>query len=254
MKTLIQFSFMSLISIMIVAITHNRIGSYPPLLPKLKENRIEFVEAIIIWGIMFSSVTYLMLTTYVFPKYYPFINLGKRLLPLPHLFIMFEVPIFAEIVINKRNRKDLGFSSPIAWKPALAIIGLGALFGYLTFIFESPSPYPLDYLLIGFITPAFTEEWAYRSVIQQKLERALGQKKAWLLSGLLYGFIHVPTDFFGTLWIASGKNISTAFMRLVKARAAKETLGKVLEKGNWISPAYAAERSQPPSIPIVRVA
>jgi len=128
---------------------------------------------------------------------------------------MFEVPIFVEIVINKRNRKDLGFIYPIAWKPTLAIIGFGALFGFLTFIFESPSPYTLNYLLLGFITPAFTEEWAYRSVIQQKLERAFGQNKAWLLSGLLYGFIHIPTDFFGTLWIASGKNISIAFMRLV---------------------------------------
>jgi len=52
---------------------------------------------------MFVSVTYLMLSRYVFFGYYPYIAVASRLVPLLHLFLMFEAPLLIEVVLNKRG-------------------------------------------------------------------------------------------------------------------------------------------------------
>ena len=45
---------------------------------------------------------------------------------------------------------------------------------------------------------AFIEEFFFRGIIQGKLERALGQNKAWFYSGILFGLAHFFVNFFVT--------------------------------------------------------
>lgn len=206
---------MLLITASFITLAHFKIGSYPRSLPRSKNVRREFVEAISIWGVLFVSVTYLMLCRYITFRYYPFISVGNRLLPLPHLFLMLEFPFLVEIVINKRSLSDLGISIPLSWVPAIASVGFGVLSGLFRYLIELPYPFPWEYLAVGLFTPAFTEEWAYRAGVQLKLERVVGQHKSWIIGGLLYGLIHIPTDFFGTIWMASQGNLNLAFMLFV---------------------------------------
>ena len=215
MQDIIEYAFMLPVTASFIALAHYKIGSYPQSLPRSKNVRRELVEAIGIWGVLFVSVAYLMLCRYSLFRYYPFIKVGSRLLPLPHLFLMLEAPFLVEVVINKRSLFDLGISIPQSWVPAVASIGFGVLSGLFRYLIEPSYPVPWDYLVVGLFTPAFTEEWAYRTGIQQKLERVVGQHKSWIIGGLLYGLIHVPTDFFGTLWMASLGNLYIALMLFV---------------------------------------
>jgi membrane protease YdiL (CAAX protease family) len=36
-----------------------------------------------------------------------------------------------------------------------------------------------------------------------------------MLGGLLYGLIHIPTDFFGTIWVASGRDLTIASLKFL---------------------------------------
>jgi membrane protease YdiL (CAAX protease family) len=230
------FSF----NLAVVAVAHRWLGDYPPPLPKAKSDRRELLEALIIWVVMLLSVTYLMLARYVFFTNYYFISVGGRLLPLLHLFIMIEAPFIVEVVLNGRRGSDLGFSTPISRGPAFALVLHGALIGVTSFLSDPPRPYPLDYLLLGAFTPVFTEGWVYRSAVQQKLERALGQERAWLLGGLLYGLIHVPTDFFGTLWFISGGDLGTALARLLVQCSLGWVWGILFIKSRSIYPVFVS--------------
>ena len=211
----IQQAVTAVCAISLAALAHKKVGEYPPALPPAENRSRELLEAVVIWGVMFVSVTYLMLSRYVLFRVYPFVRIAGRMIPILHLFLMFEVPFLVEIVLKGRGFADLGFTLQMPRTPTLALVGFGMISGITPLIFGTPRPLPPDYLLLGLLTPALSEEWVYRSVVQQKLERALGQNRAWLLGGLLYGLIHVPTDFFGTLWIASGGDPLVASLRLV---------------------------------------
>ena len=53
---------------------------------------------------------------------------------------------------------------------------------------------PLSALLVLFYSNAFLEEFAFRGVIQSLLERSLGQGKAILCGGILFGLTHIGLD------------------------------------------------------------
>jgi membrane protease YdiL (CAAX protease family) len=199
---------------MFTAVAH-KMGEYPPALPRAKKPTRELLEAGVVWGIIFVSVTYLMLSRYVLFRVYPYVRIAGRMIPILHLFLMFEIPFLVEIVLKGRNFSDLGFRLSMPRNPTLTLIGFGIISGIIPLFFGTRLSLPFDYLLLGMITPALSEEWVYRSTIQQKLERALGQSRAWKLGGLLYGLIHIPTDFFGPLWIASAGDPVIASLRLV---------------------------------------
>jgi len=50
-------------------------------------------------------------------------------------------------------------------------------------------------MLFALYHPAFIEEFFFCGIIQGKLERALGQNKAWFYSGILFGLVHITTNF-----------------------------------------------------------
>ncbi len=200
--------------LLFVLLAHRKIGWYPLTLPKSESPLRELAEAFAMWGIIFVSILYAVVATYVRDIYYPLLKWGGVFLPL-HFVLMLIIPLVIEVFIRKRGRSELGFRVPIAWAPALVCIGFGIFSGVLAYVFERPGPYPEIKLLLGLITPVFIEEWVYRSVLQSKIERALGQNRAWIISGLLFAVSHIPMNFFGPLWINSGGSVVIALLALL---------------------------------------
>lgn len=237
MQTLIQMIPGAVGTILFVLLAHGKIGKYPSPLSSTSPLR-ELLEAVLIWGISFVSITYVILA-HVYDVYYPVLTIGNISVSL-HLLVVLLVPFVVEVGIKKRGLKDLGFQQPVATTPWIAWVGFGIFFGVFAFVFERPDPYPVDGLLVGIITPAFAEEWLYRSVIQSKLERSLSQNKAWFISGILFGLSHIPTNFFGPLWVAGGRQISVAVVRLIGQCAFGWLWGILYMKCRSIFPGIAA--------------
>jgi membrane protease YdiL (CAAX protease family) len=90
--------------------------------------------------------------------------------------------------------QDLGFRSKMQNKATMIIptiflviqTAVGALMGL-------PRPVSVWILLLAILMAPMFEEIIHRGIIQNKLETTIGQTKAWVLSGFLFGLIHLPT-------------------------------------------------------------
>jgi len=105
------------------------------------------------------------------------------------------VPLLFVLLVKKWTAKDLGFSMPSARSVTIFAIAVFAFFGIIP-IFLGQEPLPVSNLLFSLYVTAFVEEFFFRAIIQGKLERALGQNKAWFYSGILFGLAHVVTNSF----------------------------------------------------------
>ena len=210
-QTAFQLAFGALGTILFGILAHKKIGKYPKPLPKSQNPKKELFEIIALWSIVFASISYIILFG---SEAYPTITIGGVKFTLHFLFILFT-PFLLEMVINRRSLKELGFITPISWKPAIALIGFGLFFGIFAFLFEGATPVNKEYLLLGIITPSFKEEWFYRAILQLKLERVFGLNNRWFYGGVLFGLAHVPTTFYGPLWVACGNDILGALFRLL---------------------------------------
>ncbi|WP_148883309.1 CPBP family glutamic-type intramembrane protease [Thermococcus aciditolerans] len=211
MQTALQMALGAFGTILFVLLAHKKIGSYPSPLPKSENPTRELLEAVTIWLIVFASITYIVLFG---AESYPSVEIGGIKFSL-HFFLVLLLPFVVEVVIHRRDARELGFRAPVAWKPAIALVGFGIFFGFFAFLFEGHVSISTEALIIGLLSPSFKEEWFYRATLQSKLERAMGQNRAWLLAGLLFALAHIPTTFFGPLWEASGHSISAAIFRFI---------------------------------------
>jgi membrane protease YdiL (CAAX protease family) len=82
---------------------------------------------------------------------------------------------------------------------------------------------------------AFVEEFFFRAIIQGKLERALGQNKAWFYSGILFGLAHLVTNF----WVM-GLDIVPGILELVGQIIAGWTFGIIYMKTRSLLPSFIA--------------
>jgi membrane protease YdiL (CAAX protease family) len=155
-------------------------------------------------------------------------------------FILF-IPLLYVIRVNKWTRKDLGFTKPRSW--AVLIFAL-LLFGYAgtESLFTDPSRVPLavPFILIALFQPAFTEEVLFRGIIQRKLEQALGQNKAWIFGGILFGLAHVAPDLMGAQWYGHGANIGNAIGLLIQQIIAGWIYGIIYMKSRSLLPSFLA--------------
>ena len=88
--------------------------------------------------------------------------------------------------------------------------------------------------------PAFIEELFFRVIIQGKLEHSLGQNKAWFYSGILFGLIHAPVDFFGPQFYAHGSDYVNSGLLLLSQIVAGWIFGIIYSKTRSILPGMIA--------------
>lgn len=183
---------------------HKIIGKYSDPLEKLREDKKEIVEVLIVWLIQFFLITWVVLAGIYLPSAFPGFKIHADIIISITLISSFVLPfIFLRGWKKGPERKAFGFKRPINNKTTLYLIGIYFLFAFITFLIVGGEGRSFVALLWGVVTPSLTEELISRSLITSKLERSLGINKAWIIGGILFGLFHIPNDFFGYFWFTS---------------------------------------------------
>jgi membrane protease YdiL (CAAX protease family) len=179
---------------------HRGTGTYPASLPKIKESRQEILEVLLLWGV---AVVIPVIRMFIFT---PWLNrltynrtlqelINAPLLTIPYLLF----PLYVILRLDKRSIREYGVSWKIqsARVTIIAILfGLGS--GFVAYGTNQTvigvTPLPAGVLLLLLYNNDFLEEFYHRGVIQSKLERAVGQTKAIIFGGILFGLTHVIFD------------------------------------------------------------
>ncbi|MFC1561509.1 lysostaphin resistance A-like protein [candidate division KSB1 bacterium] len=190
----------------IVALLHFKIGNYPQSLP-LEENKWKGIwETLIIWALSVIVLTMIIFSNSAEKMADP--TLGTLLqfiliTAVPYILI----PVLYLRLVKKWTLKDFGFRKTAPNSRAVIIFAviLFAIAGTLPLLNSGFSPISVLLLLFALYQPAFIEEFFFRSIIQGRLERILGQNKAWIYGGILFGLAHFFVNYYVTgLDLASG--------------------------------------------------
>ena len=182
----------------IVALLHFKIGNYPQPLP-LEGNRLKGIwGTLVIWALLVIVST----TMIIFSDF-----AEKMADPTPGILLQFIlitavpyilVPVLYLRFVKKWTLKDFGFRKPVPNSRAVIIFAVivFAISGALPLLNSGFTPLPVLMLIFALWQPAFIEEFFFRGIIQGRLERVIGQNKAWIYGGILFGLVHVFTNFF----------------------------------------------------------
>ena len=189
----------------IVAAMHFWIGSYPvPYAESSNKNR-ELYEVAIFWvlaTIISSAFIFQVPIEQLKALSAEIILEFIAVTALPFLFL----PLAYVVIKQKWTRRDLGFVLPRSWPMVVFVIVLFGASEILPLFGGGRDPLAWSFIAIAAYQPAFIEEFFFRVILQGKLERVLGQNKAWFYSGILFGLMHVPVDFFGPQFYAHGES------------------------------------------------
>ena len=182
------------IYLVIFFILHRWIGKYPTPLPLSKDRKREILETIALWVFSVVVVTMFLLSRTPDELAAPSNELWG-LMSLVASVPYIVVPLLFVLLVKKWTAKDLGFSMPSARSVTIFAIAVFSFLGIIP-IFLGQKPIPVSDLLWALYVTVFVEEFFFRAIIQGKLERALGQNKAWFYGGILFGLAHVVTNSF----------------------------------------------------------
>jgi len=221
------------ITIVIFFVLHRWIGKYPTPLPLSKDRKREILETIALW--VFSVVVASMFMVSRTP--------GELAAPSNELWGLISLiqlvpfivgPLLFVLLVNKWTAKDLGFSMPSGRAVTIYAIAVFAVIGIIP-IFLGIEPIPVSDLLWALYVTAFVEEFFFRAIIQGKLERALGQNKAWFYGGILFGLAHVVTNTF-----VRGLDIGPGVIELAGQIIAGWIFGIIYMKTRSLLPSFVA--------------
>jgi membrane protease YdiL (CAAX protease family) len=108
------------------------------------------------------------------------------------------IPVLYLRLVKKWTLEDFGFRKPVSNSRAVIIFAVivFAISGALPLLNSGFTPLPVIMLIFALWQPAFIEEFFFRGIIQGRLERVIGQNKAWIYGGILFGLAHVFTNIF----------------------------------------------------------
>lgn len=136
-----------------------------------------------------------------------------------NLYVLTSIvlPLVIEKVVRRRSLSFTGFKLPgrFDWQISLLIVVLGIFPSVVLLLAGQGKPLSLLFL-VGEVFVVFFEEVNFRGVIQTRLETTIGQVKAWIISALIFGAIHIKADFLGPglTWAPKG-GVLTAFSFLI---------------------------------------
>lgn len=201
-----------------VAVVAHLAVAYPPSLPDAADERRELLEVAGLFAVVFAVLAYAVAVNRGVVSFDPVVaSVGGHALDLVMLASAtahVALPLALERGVRGRPLSTLGFRRPWNWLPALVLVAVGFGVGLSAVLQGRTASKPPVALLAALYTPVFEEELFYRGVVQSKVERALDQRRAWLVGGVAFGFGHVPVDFFGTFWVAGGGDPGLALARL----------------------------------------
>jgi len=223
----------TVISLVIFYILHRWIGKYPTPLLLSKDRKRETLETIALWAFSVAVVTIFLLSRTPSELATPSNELWG-LMSLVASVPYIVVPLLFVLLVNKWTAKDLGFSMPSGRAVTIFAIAVFAVIGIIP-IFLDIEPISVSDLLWALYVTAFVEEFFFRAIIQGKLERALGQNKAWFYSGILFGLAHVVTNTF-----VRGLDIGPGVIELAGQIIAGWIFGIIYMKTRSLLPSFVA--------------
>lgn len=178
---------------------HKWLGHYPAPLSRSERPRQEIKDVLLLWSVavIFPVLRLLFISPWV--DSLTTNNNIREFFFVPILSIPYLILPLMMVSRQKWGRKDLGFrwrvESPDV---ALAAVLFGLVSGVIAFSNNQAvigmSPLPYGVLILLLYNNSFLEEFFHRGVIQSKLERGLGQSKAIIFGGLLFGLTHIMFD------------------------------------------------------------
>lgn len=239
MDILIGISLNILLPLAIVGVMHLWVGSYPAPYPESRNKRREIIEVLVVWLlVLIVSSVYLFghspeeLKSPTVALIFGFI--GYAMIP------MLILPLAYVVFVQKWTFRDLGFVLPRCWPMVAFALMLFALGEVLPLFGGATDPLPWAFIAIAVYQPAFIEEFFFRVILQGKLERALGQNRAWFYSGILFGLMHAPVDFFGPQFYAHGSSYLNACLLLLTQITFGWIYGIIYSKTRSILPGMLA--------------
>ena len=224
----------------LLALLHFALGKYPRPLPASKDRRRELLEVLVLWALLVFATT---IALFVIPEG-EIVNpsFGGQLignLLLSPFWVV--IPLYLVLRVSGWTWRELGFRAP---RSAVVTAFALALFGYVglepLFSGSDREPIAPGFLLLAVYQPVFTEELFFSGIIQGKLERALGQVRAWLWSGILFGLAHVSVNLFGAQWFDHGQDLGNAVGLLIMQILAGWIYGLIYMKTRSLLPGTAA--------------
>lgn len=223
----------------IVAAMHYWIGTYPEPFPNSINKKREIAEVIGFWLLAMAASTF-----FIFQRSPAELEVVTTDLQLRHMVYAvlpwLILPLAYVVIRQKWKAQDLGFCLPRSWPMIVFALALFGFAGIEPLLGDVAEPLPLMFLVIAVYQPAFIEEFFFRVILQGKLERALGQTSAWFYSGILFGLIHVPVDFYGPQFYANGSNYVNASFLLLSQIIAGWIFGIIYSKTRSILPGMLA--------------
>ncbi|MCU0522327.1 MAG: CPBP family intramembrane metalloprotease [Anaerolineae bacterium] len=187
-----------------VWLLHTGLGRYPEPLPRSENPKREIREVLLLWG---AAVIVPILRVSVLTPLFDIVAVDRtlrELISVPLLSVPYlALPLFVVVKRNGWTVDDLGLtwrrrSEPGSRPVAIAAVLFGLVSGVTAFVTSETvmgaEVLPAGVFVLLLYTNSFLEEFTHRGVLQSKLERAVGQRKAILWGGMLFGLTHVALD------------------------------------------------------------
>ena len=236
---MVQFLMLVGINLSIFLLLHFVVGKYPESLPLSTSKKGQVIEAVGIWALVTLAVTIAALLIPESELRNPSFGIVLRSNLILSPFWLF-IPLAIVLFKDKWSITALGFTLSQSRPVTLFSIGVMLIIGALQYIDPAFTPLPGWLVIMSAYQPAFTEEFLFRGVIQGKLERALGQNKGWIFSGILFGLMHTSVNFFGQQWYRYGENYLNALLLLLVQIIAGWTFGIMYTKSRSLLPGAIA--------------
>lgn len=180
-----------------VALMHFKLSKYPKPFPLEENKRKGILETLILWALTLIALTVIVFSSFAEKMADPTAGTLLQFIlitAIPYILI----PVWYLRTIKKWTLQDFGFRKPVAKTRAIIIFAV-ILFviagGVLPLLNSDFAPLSVLMIMFALWQPAFIEEFFFRGVIQGGLERVIGQNKAWIYGGILFGLIHVPFNY-----------------------------------------------------------
>ena len=185
--------FYTIFLIIFIVIVYKVIGKYPTPLPRVENPRKEIKETIflwmvgLIWIISYVFLIGFFLSPFIGDTYFIGLIVGSIFgLFIPILFVVYRI---------KWTLKDFGIINKVeSWTIVICSVTGYLALGIYSFFRLEPIETSWLSLLLLFYSNAFLEEFFYRGIIQSKLERAIGQKRALFYQAILFTIVHFPAN------------------------------------------------------------
>jgi membrane protease YdiL (CAAX protease family) len=184
----------------LIFILHKWVGRYPAPFPFSPDPKKEIREVLFLWllAVCVPILRIFLLTPWLSDTIDS--RFFVELIYAPVLAAVYiAIPYIFVIRNSNWTASDLGFNLKVkSWSVTVFAIALGLMSGITAFISNqvviSGDPIPAGTLVLLLFNNDFIEEFFHRGIIQSKLERAIGQKKAILIGGILFGMTHIAFD------------------------------------------------------------